>query len=276
MATNAVRLAGTVLRHARRAANAQSNTTAQQLLMHLLKPLAFQILAKVRGSATSRENPLQTDESRPSACSSSNIVLVWQANRAEGVKAAAWELFTDLFRPASDGAAGWLVPAVTAEQMSGLCFLTSSHMSSYVHCPACPETRLWQKSAASSRYQAGNRKPLSCAAPTGPWDPSRGPLQQLEPMPASLVEAALHHTLAALMQAVLRCVRGAIDMGSTPSPVVRRWRCIHPDCASCVLLRVRSGVHMAATHSTASSSPLESSAGAGSVNEMSDAPISTV
>ena len=44
MATNAVRLAAAVLRQARRTCDSM----ARQLLTHLMKPLAFQILAKVR------------------------------------------------------------------------------------------------------------------------------------------------------------------------------------------------------------------------------------
>ena len=48
---------------------------------------------------------------------------LWQADRAEGVKAAAWDLFTAMFRPASDGAPAWTVPTITAEQMSGVLFV---------------------------------------------------------------------------------------------------------------------------------------------------------
>ena len=48
MATNAVRLAAAVLREARLAGDPQGIATARQLLTHLMKPLAFQILAKVR------------------------------------------------------------------------------------------------------------------------------------------------------------------------------------------------------------------------------------
>ena len=41
-------------------------------------------------------------------------------------------------------------------------------------------------------------------------------------MPAAQFDAALRHTWVALMQSALRCVRGAVDMGSTPGPAVCR------------------------------------------------------
>ena len=43
----------------------------------------------------------------------------WQADRAEGVKAAAWELFTDAFQPAPDGTPGLTVPSASLEDLSG-------------------------------------------------------------------------------------------------------------------------------------------------------------
>ena len=62
VATNAVRLAAAVLLRARRSCD----LTARQLLTHLMKPLAFQILAKVRVCAGLR--PLQARLGSPSDC----------------------------------------------------------------------------------------------------------------------------------------------------------------------------------------------------------------
>ena len=50
-------------------------------------------------------------------------------------------------------------------------------------------------------------------------------------MPATQLEAALRLALDALMLSALRCVRGAVDMGSTPGPAVRlacypAWLCL--------------------------------------------------
>ena len=87
----------------------------------------------------------------------------------------------------------------------------------------------YERSSATQSYQpittfvvAGSfrRGAKRLAAPAGPWDPSRGPLQQPEPMPAAQFDAALRCTVAALMQSALRCVRGAVDMSSTPGPAV--------------------------------------------------------
>ena len=43
-----------------------------------------------------------------------------QADRAEAVKAAAWDLFTELFQPAAGGIAAWTVPVMVAAQLPGL------------------------------------------------------------------------------------------------------------------------------------------------------------
>ncbi len=45
--------------------------------------------------------------------------LLWQADRAEGVKAAAWDLFTEAIEVASDGVAGLTVPSASLENLSG-------------------------------------------------------------------------------------------------------------------------------------------------------------
>ena len=57
--------------------------------------------------------------------------------------------------------------------------------------------------------------------PAGPWNPANGPLQRPEPMAAPQFEAALRHTLSILVQCAVRCVSGAVNMGSIPAALVR-------------------------------------------------------